>query len=222
MSTWWSRQRGMLISCLIGSTILNRFGWVLVGAVSTALMAVTVVSVTQPWWAIDFFTGCDDRHFSVFLQYGFCEVSKPQGVTRFDCVAWYERSKWDRIDEQSGVDTHRATNAIYPWIRIMSFVALFLNVVQVALCGLQWYKQYRTMAIQRTVLLLTWTWLLIISATQSMGGQTTVTRLSTWEFTNTCSDGLSYAAAGYVAVNVAAYFIVGSLIAIINFPTKFW
>ena len=213
------RLKGMII----GSRLMNRFGWAVVTTLSLIMFIFTGLSISLPWWAIDFTNHCSGYYLVLMLRDGMCTTDSSQ-VPETDgskCIAWHDEDGWRAVDEESGANTEHEVSHIYPLILEMTYMAIAVLFLQLGICVYQWRFLVENIWLQRIVLLLTVWYLTIQSWINSIGPDTSVTDKDTWRYTNDCSEATSYPGFGDIFPVIAAY-LSWVVLFIVNFPEKCW
>lgn len=208
---------------VIGSKMMNRFGWAVVTIISIAMLIFTGLSLTLPWWAIDYTHNCGGYYKVLMLRYGMCDTASSQHPEQNSkkCTAWYDKEGWDQIEQDSGVDTHRAVTYTYPLILVFTYTAMAVLLLQLLICIFQWRNMLKNMWMQRCVLLLTAIFLTLQAWINSIGPDTPLTDENTWKYTNECTESNSYPGFGDYFPVAAAY--MGWVVFFVaNFPDKCW
>lgn len=211
-----------LVECLLGRKMLSGLGWVIVMLITACLILVNSVTVTSPWWGIDF-TGdaCSERFYVLWLRWGMCRTSSSQEINIQDCIAFQDTDAWEEVDRQSGSNTDQARKVIYPSILLMNSISLGLLGIQMIVCMVQWKQMYHHMLPQRLTMGLSTAWLFLTYGSQTIGYDTYINRASTWEYTTDCTDDMSYPGVGFAVANSFGLIFFIFLYIVLNYPTSF-
>ena len=221
LNTYCKCTARLLYKMVLGSKMINRFGWAIVSFLTLVMTLFTANSFTLSWWNIDYTGSCSNFYVVVMLRYGVCEARESQHPedSNSRCIQWYEDSDWEDVDEVSGSDTSHAHTYTYPTILILSYACEAVLVLQLFICLYQWRQLIKVMWLQRAVLLLTASFMAMEAYIYSVGSDTSVTNPDTWSFTNSCSSKSSYPGFGAYMPAAAAY-IGWAVLFILNFPEK--
>jgi hypothetical protein len=205
----------------IGSKMMNRFGWGVVTTLTLGMFMFASTAIMLPWWSLDFSGDCAGYHLVMMLQRGMCDVSQSNQpeTNGAKCLGWRQEADWDTVDEESGKDTNYAVFYVYPLILVLSYASISIMLLQLLLCIWQWRVMLKVMWVQRLVLFSTVLFIVIQAWINSIGPETPVTDVKTWQFTNECSNGKSYPGFGDL-LPISASYIGCIVLFIVNFPQK--
>lgn len=209
--------------CFIGSKIMNRFGWSVVALLSLVIFLFTGLSLSLPWWAIDYSMNCGGYYKVLMLRNGMCTASSSQHPESNPnkCIAWYSEDSWAEVDATAGTDTEHDASYTYPLCLILEYTAIATALLQTLISFYQWKNIVKDLVLQRIVLLLSIICISLQLAISTIGAKTDVTDENTWKYTNDCSDSTSYPGLGYYFQG-ATFYMAWIVVFIANFPEKCW
>lgn len=175
-------------------------------------LALTTFTFALPWWTVECWKDCDEKHFIIELDIGFCTVGKKGGFAEDDCIKWNQGQKWDSIDQELGTNTHHAANYLYPQVYRLAVIALCLSISEflvcvVALCKFRCHSlslshsqsqallpapclRIRSLLYQILVIIAATAYQIVVVSAQSLGSDNSITSHKTWEEFTTCKECL--------------------------------
>lgn len=170
-------------------------------------LALTTFTFALPWWTIECWKNCDEKHYTVELDIGICSVGKTGGFSESNCIQWKDTKTWEEIDEAYGTNTAHAARYIYPRVYKLTVISLCLSLLSLLISFFSLYQhksfpKFPIILSQIFVIITATAFQIVVISAQSLGSHTSITDEFTWREYTDCSQ--SYDAPFYAYYTFAA------------------